>query len=180
MKITFKHRAIGNLPETLMSKFGVLKADNSPEGQKDRRYILDVIPGQEHKAQEAANHLHNNGVIELDLILVECGGCGCFHPKGFAGDCRDDDNRFPTDNPADKYEAQLQEWDVCIKVGNSVRVIGVLRAHSEKSALKWGKRWYGNNVPDAEDIFVSPVTYDTIQIARRVRRNSVGMETLVS
>lgn len=23
-----------------------------------------------------------------------CGGCDCYHPKGWAGDCRDDDHRF--------------------------------------------------------------------------------------
>ncbi len=26
--------------------------------------------------------------------FVECGGCNCYHPAAFEGDCRDDDNRF--------------------------------------------------------------------------------------
>lgn len=26
--------------------------------------------------------------------FVECGCCGCFHPTDFAGDCREDDERF--------------------------------------------------------------------------------------
>ncbi len=31
----------------------------------------------------------------LDLgELTDCGCCGCLHPKDFAGDCRDDNNRF--------------------------------------------------------------------------------------
>lgn len=31
--------------------------------------------------------------------MKECGSCGQFHPKGFSGDCRDDANRFPVDDP---------------------------------------------------------------------------------
>lgn len=31
--------------------------------------------------------------------LVSCGGCGQFHPKGFTGDCRDDTNRRPVEDP---------------------------------------------------------------------------------
>ena len=31
--------------------------------------------------------------------LVSCGGCGQFHPKGFTGDCRDDANRYPVEDP---------------------------------------------------------------------------------
>lgn len=27
--------------------------------------------------------------------LAECGICGQYHPEGFQGDCRDDDNRYP-------------------------------------------------------------------------------------
>jgi len=27
----------------------------------------------------------------------ECGQCGCYHPSGFMGDCRDDINRWPSD-----------------------------------------------------------------------------------
>ena len=30
----------------------------------------------------------------LDTILEDCGCCGCKHPRGFSGDCRDDWNRF--------------------------------------------------------------------------------------
>jgi hypothetical protein len=29
-------------------------------------------------------------------LLEECGGCGCYHPKWFSADCRDDANRFPS------------------------------------------------------------------------------------
>ena len=27
-------------------------------------------------------------------IFEECGCCGCYHPEGFYGDCRDDANRY--------------------------------------------------------------------------------------
>lgn len=32
-------------------------------------------------------------------MLKPCGSCGQFHPKGFDGDCRDDANRFPVEDP---------------------------------------------------------------------------------
>jgi hypothetical protein len=36
------------------------------------------------------------------IVLEHCCCCECYHPKGFVEDCRDDDNRYPTDNPKDK------------------------------------------------------------------------------
>lgn len=30
--------------------------------------------------------------------FFECGGCDCYHPLGFTGDCRDDENRFNFDD----------------------------------------------------------------------------------
>lgn len=33
-------------------------------------------------------------LIEAD-VLTECGCCGCYHRPDFAGDCRNDDERFP-------------------------------------------------------------------------------------
>jgi hypothetical protein len=36
------------------------------------------------------------------MIPVDCHICGAFHPPGFKGDCRDDDNRFPTDDPIER------------------------------------------------------------------------------
>ena len=27
-------------------------------------------------------------------VFLECGCCGCYHPKSFIGDCRDDKNRY--------------------------------------------------------------------------------------
>lgn len=180
MQISFKHRALGNLPERAMEKHGILKADNSPQGRLDRRYSLTVKPGEEHRAQETADHLHRNGVIELDLVLEGCGCCGCYHPKGFTGECRENETRYPTDNPADKYEASCQEWDVCMMVGEHVRILGSLKAHTEQIALKYGKKWYGgNNVADRDDIFVSLVGYEVIQVPQRVRFNAHGVKTFV-
>jgi hypothetical protein len=36
------------------------------------------------------------------MKLIECGACSQYHPQGFKGDCRDDDNRFPTDDPIER------------------------------------------------------------------------------
>jgi hypothetical protein len=43
--------------------------------------------------------------------IYECGICGEFHPWHFNGDCRDDENRFPT--PEDYAESTgYSIWDV--------------------------------------------------------------------
>ncbi len=31
--------------------------------------------------------------------LEECGCCGCWHKKGYCGDCRNDDERYIDDDP---------------------------------------------------------------------------------
>ena len=38
--------------------------------------------------------------------IYECGGCGCYHPWEWQGDCRDDANRFGA--PED-YEAKFPQ-----------------------------------------------------------------------
>ena len=38
--------------------------------------------------EEALSFLRMHGLI------VECGSCGFYHPRGYDGDCRDDRNRF--------------------------------------------------------------------------------------
>jgi hypothetical protein len=42
--------------------------------------------------------LESSGTIlkgdKLVVQLIECGGCGAYHPRGFNGDCREDFNRF--------------------------------------------------------------------------------------
>lgn len=50
-------------------------------------------------------------------ILYECGICSCYHPWGFDGDCRDDNNRYgaPEDYEA-KYSlgigtCQVRSWE---------------------------------------------------------------------
>jgi hypothetical protein len=35
--------------------------------------------------------------------FYECGICDCLHPCGFAGDCRDDSNRFALDELEERY-----------------------------------------------------------------------------
>lgn len=35
----------------------------------------------------------------------DCGICGCLHPAQFAGDCRDDANRFASDELDEKHGA---------------------------------------------------------------------------
>ncbi|KKN00456.1 hypothetical protein LCGC14_1137520 [marine sediment metagenome] len=45
--------------------------------------------------EETPNYdLHDHVLDMHDSEVVDCGSCGCLHPKGFWGDCRDDDNRF--------------------------------------------------------------------------------------
>ena len=41
---------------------------------------------------------------------TECGCCGEWHPTHFAGDCRDDGNRYTTDELEDHY-GQDRFWD---------------------------------------------------------------------
>lgn len=43
-------------------------------------------------------------ILSAVISLQECGCCGCYHPDYFNGDCRDDNNRYPTDNPFDKKD----------------------------------------------------------------------------
>jgi hypothetical protein len=35
--------------------------------------------------------------LEPEHIIEECGCCGMYHPKSFGGDCRDDANRYESD-----------------------------------------------------------------------------------
>jgi hypothetical protein len=48
--------------------------------------------------------------------LISCGVCDQFHPKGFDGDCRDNDNRFPTDDPT---IVVFRKWPVSEKLSGS-------------------------------------------------------------
>lgn len=66
MQLAFEHKAMGNLPETVMSKFGVLKRDNTKSGFGKRRYILFVSVGEEESALDAARHLDEQGTINLE------------------------------------------------------------------------------------------------------------------
>jgi hypothetical protein len=38
--------------------------------------------------------------------LEECGCCGCYHRKGYEGDCRNDDERFPLPFLVDGKDSQ--------------------------------------------------------------------------
>ncbi|KKM18581.1 hypothetical protein LCGC14_1664330 [marine sediment metagenome] len=45
--------------------------------------------------EETPNYdLHDHVLDMHDEEVVDCGSCGCLHPKDFWGDCRDDNNRF--------------------------------------------------------------------------------------
>jgi len=37
--------------------------------------------------------------IARSTMLEECGQCGCYHRSGYTGDCRNNDERFPTSDP---------------------------------------------------------------------------------
>jgi hypothetical protein len=51
-------------------------------------------------------------VDPADLILFECGICDCYHPWEFAGDCRDDSNRFGS---PEEYAAKMGVADVEVR-----------------------------------------------------------------
>lgn len=38
----------------------------------------------------------------------ECGQCGCYHPIGFVGDCREDVNRWPSIKAIARLEKENQ------------------------------------------------------------------------
>jgi heterodisulfide reductase subunit B len=38
--------------------------------------------------------------VKTPVRIVECGCCGSYHPVDFAGDCRDDKNRFGSEDEA--------------------------------------------------------------------------------
>lgn len=38
-------------------------------------------------------------VFLVEIDEEECGSCGCYHPTGYAGECRDDRYRFPDWDP---------------------------------------------------------------------------------
>ena len=40
--------------------------------------------------EDRIDHIRNDHENEIE----ECGCCGCYHPKTYFGDCRDDNNRF--------------------------------------------------------------------------------------
>jgi hypothetical protein len=74
MQLAFEHKALGNLPETILSKFGMLKRDNTASGLNKRRFILFVDFENEKSALEAARHLDQHGTIALecqDAITLE-------------------------------------------------------------------------------------------------------------
>lgn len=45
----------------------------------------------------------SEGVSEDKPRFVHCGCCECYHPVAFAGDCRDDANRFAAGDLDDRY-----------------------------------------------------------------------------
>lgn len=65
-------------------------------------YSLDVkkraTAAMDAKRREAARR----GRAPNDLRIESCGQCDCYHPEGYAGDCRDDNNRYAS--PEDAQE----------------------------------------------------------------------------
>ncbi len=57
----------------------------------------------------------------MSIELVECGSCGAYHPADFHGDCRDDNNRFPTAGPIEVYDDGYKSIDCyTVIIGESV------------------------------------------------------------
>lgn len=57
-----------------------------------------------------------------DNKFFQCGGCDCYHPLGFGGDCRDDSNRFAPDELDEKYDGDWEDVDEDALDGNVVRL----------------------------------------------------------
>lgn len=76
---------------------------------RDREHKFAIWWGS-YQLRDAAEDFNKAGFVELTverygtrttkrgkevpINFVECGGCGAYHYAGFAGDCRDDANRF--------------------------------------------------------------------------------------
>jgi hypothetical protein len=69
VQLAFEHKALGNLPETVLSKSGLLKRDNTRSGLGKRRFILFVDYGKEHQALDAVFQLRDLGIVEMEPIL---------------------------------------------------------------------------------------------------------------
>ena len=46
---------------------------------------------------------------DAPIVFYECGGCGHFHPAAFSGDCRDDANRYSTEDLPEGWEEVADE-----------------------------------------------------------------------
>lgn len=62
-----------------------------PECAQESRFV-----GLVYEPEGIGRTVHLRSLNEL----VECGYCGCFHHRAYTGDCRNDDERFPTPDPA--------------------------------------------------------------------------------
>lgn len=52
-----------------------------------------------------------------DRQFFDCGGCGCWHPFGWDGDCRDDSMRYTTGRLEEEFG---DDWfEVCESCGSS-------------------------------------------------------------
>jgi hypothetical protein len=51
----------------------------------------------------------------MEYLFVECGSCGHYHRPEFAGDCRDNDNRFTTDQVEAEVGIDWGDWVLALE-----------------------------------------------------------------
>jgi len=72
MRVVFQHKAMGNLPECVLSPLGKLRRNHdAPNPLGLRIMVLDVPDEKVKEAEEAVLHLHNMGTIELKPHVVQ-------------------------------------------------------------------------------------------------------------
>jgi hypothetical protein len=81
------------------------------------KVIAEVIA--EEKAASQVSHSEQQARAQMDSIVEmvaglnpeECDTCNCWHPANFEGDCRDDDNRFATEDGCREKAQETIEQD---------------------------------------------------------------------
>jgi hypothetical protein len=71
MIIAYESRALGNLPETVLKRYGRIHRDNTKSGRDTKRVLMVVDKGQERSAWNCALSLHNRDLIALEPLTEQ-------------------------------------------------------------------------------------------------------------
>lgn len=56
----------------------------------------------------------NPGLVLFPIAIKQCGSCNCYHPFGFSGDCRDDENRYAAPEDAQERHPGVPILDLSV------------------------------------------------------------------